>query len=224
MLTIKNEPRGTPTGEQFATMRSRAVMLTGSANRDKLDLFSLDKEPAELRDRYGRHRFGQSMLLARRLSEAGLPMIAIHFNEMTLCDGWDLHSKNFEALEGELLPMVDQSLSALLEDLQQRGRLEKTLVVVMGEFGRTPKINKNAGRDHWGDCSSTLLAGGGIRGGQVYGSSDKQAAYPQSHAVDPADIQATIYHSMGLPPGQLMHDLSHRAWPISTGKMIDALL
>ncbi len=219
--------RGVPrvsSGEQLATLRSRAVTLTGAANRDTLDTFSLDSEPASLRDRYGRHRFGQSMLLARRLSEAGVPMVAIHFNEMTICDGWDLHSKNFEALQGELLPMVDQSLSALMEDLQQRGRQEETLVVVMGEFGRTPKINKNAGRDHWGECSSTLLFGGGIRGGQVHGSSDKAAAYPQSDPVDPADIQATIYHCMGLAPEQVMYDLSHRLWPISNGKVVDALL
>ena len=219
--------RGAPrvgAGDQAGTIRQRAIALTGAANRGTLDTFSLDGEPSELRDRYGRHRFGQSMLLARRLSEAGVPMVAIHFNEMTVCDGWDLHSKNFEALQDELLPMVDQSLSALLEDLDQRGRLDDTLVVCMGEFGRTPKINKNAGRDHWGECSSTLLAGGGIRGGQVYGSSDKHAAFPQTNRVDPADIQATLYLCLGLDPERLMYDLSGRAWPISNGTVIRELV
>ena len=151
-------------------------------------------------------------------------MVAIHFNEMTVCDGWDLHSKNFPALKGELLPMVDQSLSALIEDLHQRGRLDDTLVVCMGEFGRTPKINRKGGRDHWGECSSTVLAGGGIRGGQVYGASDKNAAYVASDPVEPADIQATIYHCMGLKPSQHMIDFSQRIWPISTGKVIKPLV
>ncbi len=105
-------------------------------------------------------------------------MTAIHFNEMTVCDGWDTHSKNFEALAGELLPMLDQSLSALLDDLAARGTLDETLVIVMGEFGRTPKINAAAGRDHWGSCQSVLLAGGGVRGGRVIGASDKSGAFP----------------------------------------------
>ena len=218
-LLDRGAPR-VPSTEQLGTLRKRAVALTGAANRGTLTTFSLDTEPPKLRDRYGRHRFGQSLLLARRLSEAGVPMVAIHFNEMTVCDGWDLHSKNFEALKGELLPMVDQGLSALLQDLKQRGTLDDTLVVCMGEFGRTPKINKNAGRDHWGECSSTLLFGGGIRPGQVYGSSDRMAAHPKTNPVDPADIQATIYHCLGLDPGRYMRDLSNRVWPISNGKVI----
>ncbi|MFQ5731736.1 MAG: DUF1501 domain-containing protein [Planctomycetaceae bacterium] len=222
-LLDRGAPR-VPTTEQLGTLRKRAVMLTGAANRGRLETFSLDGEPAKLRDRYGRHRFGQSLLLARRLSEAGVPMVAVHFNEMTVCDGWDTHSKNFEALKTELLPMVDQGLSALLDDLQRRGTLGETLVVCLGEFGRTPKINKNAGRDHWGECSTTLLLGGGIRSGQVYGSSDNHAAYPKTNPVDPADIQATIYHCLGLDPRQPMYDLSDRAWPISNGTVIRGLV
>ena len=123
-------------------IRTQAVALTGSSSRGRLPVFSLDDEPARVRDRYGRHRFGQTMLLARRLAEAGVPMVAIHFNEMTVCDGWDTHSKNFEACRTELLPMLDKSLSALIEDLDRRGSLDDTLIVCMGEFGRTPKINK----------------------------------------------------------------------------------
>ena len=151
-------------------------------------------------------------------------MVAIHFNEMTVCDGWDTHSKNFEGLETELLPMVDQSLSALLSDLDARGLLDETLVVVMGEFGRTPKINPNAGRDHWGDCSSVLLAGGGLRVGQVIGASDSQAAYPQTEPIDPVDIQATIDDRMGLDPHLEIVDPLGRPWAITTGRVVTALV
>jgi uncharacterized protein (DUF1501 family) len=187
-------------------------------------LYALEGEPLRIRERYGLHRFGQSMLLARRLAEAGVPMVAIHFNYMSQCDGWDTHSNNFTALQGELLPMLDQSLSALLEDLRQRGTLEETLVVCMGEFGRTPRINGNAGRDHWGPCSSTVLAGGGIRGGQVYGASDKIGACPTCDKVDPVDIQATIYHCMGLDINGHMQDQLGRLWPLTTGQVITRLV
>ncbi|MCH7726007.1 MAG: DUF1501 domain-containing protein [Planctomycetes bacterium] len=225
LLTLLDRgPRSIRETQALHDIRTQAVALTGSSNRGQLKIFSLDDEPAKLRDRYGRHRFGQTMLLARRLAEAGVPMIAIHFNEMTICDGWDTHSKNFEACRTELLPMVDQSLSALLEDLDRRGQLDETLVVCMGEFGRTPKINKNAGRDHWGECSSTLLAGGGIRGGRVVGASDRHAAYPAVDPIDPVDIQATIYELMGLDTHQLIHDRSQRPWEISTGRVIRQLL
>jgi hypothetical protein len=204
-------------------LRQQAVALTGAAGGTS-PAFTLDGEPAQLRERYGRHRFGRAMLLARRLAEAGVPMVAIHFNEMTVCDGWDTHSRNFEALQGELLPMLDQGLSALLEDLQQRGLLEQTLVVVLGEFGRTPRINAAAGRDHWGLCQSVLLAGGGIRGGQVHGASDRIGAYPKSEPVDPTDIHATLLHCMGLDPAQTMHDHLHRPYPLCAGRVIRNLL
>jgi hypothetical protein len=225
LLTLL-EQRGpsVPEMQGHSAVRQRAVVLTGSSQRGPLRAFALDGEPAPLRERYGRHRFGQSLLLARRLTEAGVPLVAIHFNEMTVCDGWDTHSKNFEALKGELLPLLDQSLSALLDDLDQRGRLQETLVVCMGEFGRTPKINPNAGRDHWGECSAVLLAGGGIRGGQVLGSSDKHGAFPRSDPVDPVDIQATLYHCLGLDPRWHILDQARRPWEISTGKVLEQLL
>jgi uncharacterized protein (DUF1501 family) len=158
------------------------------------------------------------------LSEAGVPLTAIHFNEMTVCDGWDTHSKNFAALQEELLPMLDQSLSALLTDLAARGTLDDTLVVVMGEFGRTPKINAAAGRDHWGSCQSVLLAGGGIRGGQVVGASDKIAAYPATRPIDPVDIHATMFHCLGIDPQTVMHDHLGRPFSLSTGSVVQELL
>ena len=224
LLQLDRSRASNASTQASSDLKEQAVLLTGAASRRGLPAFSLDTETAATRDRYGRHRFGQTMLLARRLAEAGVPMVAIHFNEMTKCDGWDLHSKNFEALQTELLPMLDQSLSALLEDLDQRGLLDETLVVCLGEFGRTPRINGNAGRDHWGECSSALLAGGGIRGGQVLGASDKHAATPILDPVDPVDIQATIYHCLGLDPHQPIYDYGQRPWEISTGKPLTRLL
>ena len=212
-----------PAAQAHEDLRRQAVVLTGAAGGASA-VFTLDAEPPSLRDRYGAHRFGKALLLARRLAEAGVPMTAVHFNEMTVCDGWDTHSRNFEALQGELLPMLDQGLSALLEDLEQRGLLGQTLVVVLGEFGRTPRINKNAGRDHWGLCQSVLLAGGGVGGGQVYGSSDRDGAYPASDPVDPVDLHATLYHCMGLDPDQTVYDALGRPFPISTGRVLTALL
>jgi hypothetical protein len=222
-LLDKGEKR-VAASDAFHAMRNRAIVLTGTANSRGRHVFSLDNEPDRVRDRYGRNRFGQAMLLARRLTESGVPMVAVHFNEMTICDGWDTHSKNFEALQTELLPYLDQGLSALIEDLDERGRLTETLIVCMGEFGRTPKINQNAGRDHWGDCSSAVLAGGGIQGGQVFGTSDKHGAFPASDAVDPVDIQATIYHCLGLDPGLTMFDHLNRPHAVTTGKVLRPLL
>ena len=205
-------------------LRSQAVTLTGATARGGVPAFSLESESERVRQRYGRHRFGQSMLMARRLAEAGVPMIAIHFNEMTVCDGWDTHAKNFDALKSELLPMLDQSLSALIEDLEQRDLLDQTVVACFGEFGRTPKINANAGRDHWGECSSTLLAGGPIQPGTVLGSSDKHAAFPTSDPVDPSDIMATLFHSLGLSPKRLIYDQLQRPFEISTGRVLHNIL
>jgi len=221
LLDNRNPVRGR--SQDFRELREQAVALTG-ANGIAAPLFTLDGELSRLRDRYGRDRFGRALLLARRLAEAGVPSIAVHFNEMTVCDGWDTHSKNFEALKSELLPMVDRSLSALLEDLDDRGMREQTLVMVMGEFGRTPKINAAAGRDHWGSCQSVMMAGGGVRGGQVIGSSDRIGAYPATDPIDPVDLHATAYHLMGLDPERTIHDALNRPYPISTGRVIPALV
>ena len=223
-LSLLDKGRSPGTSDGFDAVRKRAILLTGAANDGRSPLFSLDEEPDKVRDRYGRHRFGQALLLARRLTEAGVPFVGVHFNEMTVCDGWDTHSKNFEACQTELLPFLDQGMSALMEDLHQRGRLDETLIACLGEFGRTPKINANAGRDHWGDCSSALLAGGGIRGGMVLGESDRIGAFPKSDKVDPVDIQATIYHCLGLNLQQQIHDQLNRPHAVTLGKVVRQLL
>jgi hypothetical protein len=220
VLAVLDKPRGPVSPSEFDVLRRQAFTLTGAANSERAPLFSLDAEPAAVRDRYGRHRFGQACLLARRLTEAGVPLVAIHFNEMTVCDGWDTHSKNFEALQTELLPYLDQGLSALMDDLTDRGRLNETLIACFGEFGRTPKINANAGRDHWGDCSTTLLAGGGVRGGVVFGESDRHAAYPLANRVDPVDVQATIYHCLGISADALIYDQLRRPNTVTLGEPI----
>ncbi len=223
LAVLENHGPSVTAANSLSTLRQQAVMLTGAAGGDR-PAFSLDGEPVRVLDRYGRHRFGRALVLARRLAEAGVPMIAIHFNEMTVCDGWDTHTKNFEALQGELLPMLDESLSALLEDLSQRALLDEVLVLVMGEFGRTPRINSQAGRDHWGLCQSVLLAGGGVQGGHVLGASDRVGAYPTSEPIDPVDIHATVLHCMGVDPNQLIYDTLGRPYPLCTGRIVTALL
>lgn len=224
VLDLLNRARESSQNSAYDEIRSRALVLSGAANAAGSPLFSIAQEPVAVRERYGHHRFGQAMLLARRLTEAGVPFVAVHFNEMTVCDGWDTHGKNFEGLQTELLPYLDQGLSALLEDLDQRGRLDETLVACLGEFGRTPKINANAGRDHWGPCSTTLLAGGGIRAGQTYGASDSLGAYPKSDSVDPVDIQATMYHCLGMQPQSTIYDALHRPHAICLGQPVRTLL
>jgi len=209
--------------ETYSELRDQAVVLTGAGSKSA-QAFSFDAEPAEVCDRYGRNRLGRALLLSRRLAEVGVPMIAVHFNNMTVCDGWDTHSGNFTALKDELLPMLDRALSALLDDLRQRGLIDQTLVVVMGEFGRTPKINVNAGRDHWGSCQTVLMAGGCIKGGRVHGASDKLAAFPSRDPVDPVDLQATIYHAMGLDPHLVIQDHLGRPFPLSSGRILRELI
>jgi hypothetical protein len=161
--------------------------------------FQLDREPLPVREAYGRNIYGQCVLLARRLIEAGTRVACISWAPDANAT-WDTHGNNFKKLKDTLLPQLDAALSSLLNDLAERGRLERTLVAVMGEFGRTPKINNNgAGRDHYNFCYSLLLAGGGIKGGHVHGSSDSIGARPKTCPVKPADVIATIYHCLGVP-------------------------
>lgn len=203
----------------YEAVRTKAVELTDSARGP--GMFSLGSEKAKLRDTYGRHRFGQSLLLARRLIERGVSFVGVHFNNMTKCDGWDTHKNNFNCCRDELLPMLDQGLAALLDDLSDRGLLDETLVVCMGEFGRTPRINKSAGRDHWGQCGAAVLAGGGVKGGNIIGASDAHAAYPKETAVAPPDMVATIYSAFGLNPNALIVDPRlNRTLQLSQGSVI----
>lgn len=206
--------------EYLATRRT-AMQFTRSIGGG--GMFDLSAESATLRDSYGRNRFGQSLLLSRRLVERGVSFVAVHFNYMSKCDGWDTHKNNFACLKDELLPLFDRGFSALLDDLALRGLLEETLVVVMGEFGRTPKINADAGRDHWGLCGSVVFAGGGLNRGICVGASDRIGAYPALQPVGPPDITATIFRTLGLDPRQLMSDALGRPIAISTGQPIPQL-
>src|SRR5438105_1870204 len=190
-----------PALEATASMRNlddserRAYeLLSSSATRDA---FNLAKEPQKARDLYGATPFAQNCLLARRLIEAGVPMVTLYSEGNR---DWDTHSANFSLLKHRLLPPFDRGMSALLEDLLGRGLLEDTLVIWMGDMGRTPRINRQAGRDHWSFCYSIVMAGAGVRGGQVYGSSDRAAAYPSTNPVSPADVAATIFHALGIDP------------------------
>ncbi|MBS0266903.1 MAG: DUF1501 domain-containing protein [Planctomycetes bacterium] len=221
-LELLNRPASAT--RDFDDVRHRAALLTGVARDSRQAPFTLAGERESLRARYGEHRFGRSLLMARRLVEAGVSLVAVHFNEMTVCDGWDTHTKNFEGLQTELLPMVDQGLSALIDDLKQRGMFDDTLILCFGEFGRTPKINANAGRDHWGPCSTTLVAGGGLRMGQVIGASDKIGAYPITDPIRPVDVHATMYHALGIDRHTLIYDHLNRPYEICTGQVIAPLV
>jgi hypothetical protein len=193
-------------------------LLASPASRDAFDT---SREPQKVRDAYGPTPFAQNCLLARRLVEAGVPMVTVYsFGNRD----WDTHSDNFKGLKNTLLPTTDWGLAALLEDLEGRGLLEQTLVVWMGDMGRTPLINKGAGRDHWSFCYSVIMAGAGIRGGQVYGSSDRTAAYPSTNPVSPADVAATMYHCLGIDPRAHVTDQQGRPLTAITGRPIQALL
>ncbi|MFO0879691.1 MAG: DUF1501 domain-containing protein [Gemmataceae bacterium] len=169
--------------------RAASMVLSAEAR----SAFAIDQESDRLRDRYGRNTFGQSALLARRLVERGVKFVTVNFG------GWDHHAKIWDGLKGRL-PELDTGFSALVEDLDERGLLSSTLVVCMGEFGRTPKINKDVGRDHWGPAASLLFAGAGVRPGLVLGSTDKQGAFTTRRPVAPADVAYTIYDALGLDP------------------------
>ncbi|HEX3727694.1 MAG TPA: DUF1501 domain-containing protein [Pirellulales bacterium] len=197
--------------------------------------FDLSQEPPGVRERYGMHPHGQSVLQARRLIERGVPLVTVFWpsdGTKNVSVYWDTHNRNFVDLRQRLMPPADQAFSALLDDLGQRGLLDETLVVWTGEFGRTPRVgqrNSDAGagrdgRDHWPGCFSTVLAGGGIRGGQVYGSSDRHAAYPASNPVAPVDLVATVYHLLGIEQHLALADAQGRPLVICPGTPIRDLL
>jgi hypothetical protein len=186
--------------------------------------FRLDQEDPRLRDRYGRTKHGQSVLLARRLVEAGVRFVTVYdgqHNGQTA--NWDAHEKVFERLKNNLLPPADQAFAALIDDLAGRGLLDETLVIAMGEFGRTPRINGNAGRDHWPHCYTVLLAGGGVQPGAVFGSSDKHGARPESDGVTPADLAATLFWRFGIDPARELNDLTGRPYKLAEGRPLRSL-
>ncbi len=198
--------------------------------------FDLSQEPDRIRDRYGRNIHGQAVLQARRLVEAGVPLITVFWPNDGITNVsvyWDTHNRNFIDLRERLCPVADQAFSALLEDLQQRGMLDETLVVWTGEFGRTPRVGQSIpggagagrdGRDHWAGVFTTVLAGGGIQGGLVHGSSDRYAAYPATEPTRPADVAATIYHCLGIDPHLPLRDRLNRPLTLCEGQPIQAIL
>ncbi|MFN3649065.1 MAG: DUF1501 domain-containing protein [Armatimonadota bacterium] len=192
-------------------------MLTSPATRRAFDVTA---EPPKVREAYGMHRHGQAVLVARRLVEAGVPFICVywHRERPDIDTTWDTHANNFKELKDRLMPQTDQPHAQLFRDLHDRGLLDETLVVWVGEFGRTPKINPAGGRDHWGHCGCALLAGAGVQGGQVLGSSDETAAYPASDPVSPADLTATIYHALGIDRHLEITDRLSRPFPLSSGE------
>jgi uncharacterized protein (DUF1501 family) len=187
------------------------------ARAQSTSAFALEQESPELRERYGPTKFGQSLLLARRLVEHGIPLVTVNWDDDTRMDKvsphWDTHHQNFPKLKDALCPMFDRGFAAFLEDLHGRGLLETTLVVALGEFGRTPKIGlitqngmtEKTGRDHWPHAFTALVAGGGVRGGQVYGSTNSTGGYVVENPVRPADLTATILKHLGIDP-QLTYD------------------
>jgi uncharacterized protein (DUF1501 family) len=185
--------------------------------------FDLSREPARVRDEYGRHKFGQSVLLARRLVEAGVRLVQVNFprepGDLSIGNPlWDTHANNAGRVREKLCPALDQAYPALLADLAARGLLDETLVVLVGEFGRSPRINKIGGRDHWGTVFSACLAGAGLPGGRVIGASDRLGAEPATRAMGPAELAATVLHLLGIRPEHEFHDRLGRPQRASAGQ------
>ncbi|MBC8353783.1 MAG: DUF1501 domain-containing protein [Planctomycetes bacterium] len=211
----------------IAAARSRTAfyekafgLLTSDATHRAFDLGA---EPTAIRERYGRNQVGQSCLLARRLVEVGVPFVNVHWCK-TPSGSWDTHGQNFTKMKDSLGPTLDTALSALIEDIEQRGMLDDVLIMPMAEFGRTPQINKNAGRDHWPFVYTLAMAGAGLKRGVVEGVSDRLGAYPASTPYDPADMAATIYHLLGIRDDTVLYDRETRPHKLVVGKKIDAIL
>jgi len=210
------EARANPHAGAVAAFRDRAfdLMTSPAAKR----AFDIHAEPDRLRDEYGRTSLGQSCLMARRLVEAGVRCVTIDHSN------WDTHDGNFATLKNGLLPGFDAAISTLFRDLADRGRLDSTLVVVTGEFGRTPRINRNAGRDHWGPAFTVLLGGGGVKGGVVVGRSDARAERPASDPYGPEDLFATVFHQLGIDPKAEFHTPDGRpVAAVNSGRLIPGL-
>ena len=196
------------------TFYDRAYSLISSPKAR--EAFNIDAEPAAIRDEYGRNEAGQRMLMARRLVAAGVRMATLTYG------GWDMHANITQGMRGQM-PAFDQALSALIRDLDRTGLLKDTMVMVSSEFGRSPKINNNAGRDHWPKVFSVMLAGGGIKGGEIYGSSNATASEPDQDAVEPPDLAYTMYHCLGIKPEKkLMTPGNRPAAIVYGGKLLAA--
>ncbi|MEY3460153.1 MAG: hypothetical protein RL215_3310 [Planctomycetota bacterium] len=213
--------------ESWDRLSQQAFDLVTSG--DARAAFDLNREPDAVRDRYGRYTWGQSVLLARRLIEAGVRLVHVNWARDpgdNAVDNplWDTHSLNADRLQDNLCPQFDPTFAALMDDLSERGLIDETLVVIIGEFGRTPKINANGGRDHWGHVFSFAMAGAGIRGGQVIGASDKDGAFPATIPITGGDVTATIFHLLGIDPSGVFHDRENRPHPITRGEPIAGML
>ncbi|WP_435016990.1 DUF1501 domain-containing protein [Tundrisphaera sp. TA3] len=215
-----------PVGTAFDEHTRRAFGVLASA--EARAAFQIDREDDATRDRYGRTPFGEGVLQARRMVEAGVRLVQVNWyrgvDEPPANPCWDSHANEASRLRDNLGPPMDRAFSALVEDLDRRGRLDETLVVCMAEFGRTPRIDANGGRGHWGPVFSIAMAGGGVRGGQVHGSSDKIGAYPKEGLVRPEDLAATIFHCLGHAPDSEYRDPLGRPLPLSRGEVIRAIL
>ncbi len=225
-----NALRVTATARGIDAFYDRALSMLASPK--VRGAFDLTKEPATLRDAYGRTSYGQGCLLARRLVESGVRFVTVYFSSTigmgVGSGGWDTHGNNFNDLKNRLLPITDHAVPTLIEDLSSRGLLDETLVVWMGEFGRSPKIGLSAGattpgRDHWPKCYTVLMAGGGITPGAIHGSSDRIGAYPATDPARPDDIAATIFHALGIDPATEVIDTLGRPLPIASGTPITRL-
>jgi len=211
-------------GQAVDSSYQRALQLLQSEKTQQA--FDLSQESPALREQYGRHHFAQALVLARRLVEAGVPFVTVYWNSPSNTDNqsWDTHTNQHERMGKHLLPPFDRALSAFLDDLETRGLLDDTLVTWWGEFGRTPKINRNGGRDHWGFCQSVGLAGAGVKQGLVYGSSTKDGGYPETCPVSPDDLSATVFQRLGVDWKQHMYDLQNRPVPLSYGEPVTDVL
>lgn len=227
---LADDPRIAAHGTHY----ERAFSLLNA--RGVAEAFDLTREPDRVRERYGRNIHGQAVLQARRLVEAGVPLVTVFWQNDGITNVsvyWDTHSRNFIDLKTRLCPVTDQAFTALLEDLEQRGMLDETLVVWTGEFGRTPKVGQGVpggagagkdGRDHWPGVFTSVLAGGGVKAGALHGSSDRFAAFPATDPTHPADLAATIYHCLGVDPETQVRDRLNRPMALTEGKVVQAVL
>lgn len=224
--SLRRETETSSVVDNFLGQHARAFHMLASPQAR--EAFDLSAESDAVRDRYGRGQFGQSVLLARRLVERGVGLVQVNWfrsaDEPSDAPCWDSHARESSRLKTVLAPPLDQAFSALVAELAARGLLDETLVVCMGEFGRTPRFNPAGGRDHWGSVFSVALAGGGVRGGVVYGASDKLGAYVKDGLVQPADLATTIYHCLGIPAETQIRDLLDRPLSVAKGRVIREVL